>query len=124
MSEVKKYEYASREVGQGRHVEDSQSLKAGGLQHAVALQCVKMVHLGKTLLKWEMMDQGKVQQAIHCHLSKWILSHIHDAGVTHHCSATRAVSGVACSSYTGCEGVMRRFGRDSGADCMEGRSPV
>lgn len=64
MSEVKQYEYASREVGQGGHVEDSQNLKAGGLQRAVALQCVRMVHRGKTSLKWEKMDQGKVQQAI------------------------------------------------------------
>lgn len=124
MSEVKQYEYASREVSQGGHVEDSQSLKAGGLQHGVALQYVRMVHLGKTSLKWEMMAQGKVQQAIRCHLSKWILSHIHNAGVTHHCSATTAVSGVACSSYTRCEKAMRQLRRESGADCMEGRSRV
>lgn len=66
------------------------------------------------------MAQGKVQQAIHCYLSKWFLSLVHDAGVTHHCNATMAVSGVACSSYTWCEMVMRK----SGDDCMEGRSPV
>ena len=124
MSEVKQYEYASREVSQRGHVEHSRCLKAGRLQHGVVLQYVRMVHLGKTSLKWEMMAQGKVQQATRCHLSKRILSHLHDAGVTHHCSATMAVSGAACSSYAGCKRAMRWLGRKSGAGCMEGRSHV
>lgn len=53
MSEVKQCEYASREMNQRGHVEDSQSLKTRGLQHGVVLQYVGMVHLGKTMLKWD-----------------------------------------------------------------------
>jgi len=87
MREVKQYEHASREMSQRGHVEDSQNLKAGRLLHGVAVQHVRMVHPVETLLKWEIVTQGKVRQAICCHLSKWILSHIPDAGVTYHCSA-------------------------------------
>lgn len=59
MSEVKQYQYGSREVSQKTHVEDSQSLKGGSLQRGVVLQYVRMVHLGKNIVEMGGDGPGK-----------------------------------------------------------------